>query len=83
LACEIRFKESVARDLKRLDPPVAAAILQKLETVLAQSPGKDKQLTGDFTGLYSWRTGDYRVIYSLHGETILVLRIAHRKDAYK
>jgi mRNA-degrading endonuclease RelE of RelBE toxin-antitoxin system len=30
-----------------------------------------------------YRVGDYRVIYAVLGNEVLVLRIGHRKDIYK
>lgn len=73
----------MAKDLRKIDPPLVRDILRNIETDLAANPGKDKALTGTFLGLFSYRVGDFRVIYSLHETTILILRIAHRKDAYK
>jgi mRNA interferase RelE/StbE len=82
MAAKIAYKVSVRKDLKNLDQSVIARILDAIETDLAAHPGKDKSLKGQFEGLYSYRVGDWRVIYSLAGETVLVLKIAHRKESY-
>ena len=37
---------------------------------------------GEFEGLFKFRVGDYRVIYALTGEDVLVLRIRRRSKAY-
>ena len=37
-------------------------------------------LKGEFAGLRKFRVGDYRVIYTLLGDDVLILHIAHRKD---
>lgn len=44
-----------------------------------------KQLKGNLAEFYSYRTGDYRIIYQVDkGEIkILVFRIAHRKEVYR
>lgn len=41
-------------------------------------------LTGDLSGLFKLRVGDYRVLYSFSEttETITVHRIGHRKEIY-
>ncbi|MBN2078334.1 MAG: type II toxin-antitoxin system RelE/ParE family toxin [Spirochaetes bacterium] len=83
MACEVRYKASVEKDLRKIPRADAKRIMGRIDTDLTSAPGKDKQLSGNFKGLYSYRVGDYRVVYSLHGEVILVLRIAHRKDVYK
>ncbi len=83
MAASVSYKASVKKDLKLLDRSVAVRILDAVDTDLAAHPGKDKMLKGRFEGLYSYRVGDWRVIYSLIGEAILVLRIAHRKEIYR
>jgi len=40
-------------------------------------------LKGQFAGLRKYRIGDYRVIYAILKEDILILRIGSRKDVYK
>jgi len=82
LACEIKYKASVEKDLKKLPQKEIEKILERIESDLAENPGKDKQLSGKYRGLYSYRVGNYRVIYALLAEVILVLRITHRKDVY-
>lgn len=83
MAAKVGYKASVKKDLKNLDKAAALRILDAIETDLARNPGKHKALKSQFTGLYSFRVGDWRVIYSLIGEAILVLRIAHRKEIYR
>ncbi len=34
-------------------------------------------------GTYRFRIGDYRVVFDLKGNEIIVLRVGHRKDIYK
>jgi mRNA interferase RelE/StbE len=44
-----------------------------------------KALKGDLAGLYRYRIGDYRVIYSIEDEVVrvFVVAIAHRSEVYK
>lgn len=80
---KISFKSSVYKDLKGIDKTKAAHILDKIETELSESPDSYPQLTGKFSGLRKFRVGNYRIIYSILDNTILILRISHRKDVYK
>ena len=73
----------MAGDLKRLDRPAARRVLSKLEQTLTQHPNVGIPLTGEFRGLFKYRVGDYRVIYAKTFEGVLVLRIRHRKAAYR
>ena len=79
----IVYKSSIKKDLRRIDRKKLPAILEDIESVLKDSPLKGKELKGEFEGLFSYRVGDYRVIYTILGNTVIVLRISHRKDAYK
>ena len=83
MSYKIAFKKSVARDLKKIDKDQADRILRKIEDDL---PGKAEAfpvLTGKFSGLRKFRVGDYRIIYSIIGDTALILRISHRREAYR
>ena len=84
MAYKISYKASVEKELKKNDKFQISRILNKIDNDLAINPGKDKELTGEFKGLYSYRVGDYGVIYTIfHStETILILRIGHRKEVY-
>jgi len=83
LSYKISFKSSVFKDLKKIDKSKAKHILDKVENELSESPDSYPMLSGKFSGLRKYRIGDYRVIYSILKDTVLILRISHRKDAYK
>jgi mRNA interferase RelE/StbE len=83
LTYKITFKSSVFRDLKRLDKSKSEQLLNKIEDNLGNSPLKNPILAGKFKGLRKFRIGDYRIIYTVLDDTVLILRIAHRKDVYK
>ena len=79
---KVSFKASVEKDLRKIDKNEREKILKKIKNELITNPGIDKQLTGTFKGLYSYRVGNYRIIYYILKEEILILRISYRKDAY-
>ena len=83
MSFKIAFKKSVARDLKKIEKKQADAILKKIEDALPQKAETFPLLTGQFSGLRKFRVGDYRVIYSIIGDTVLILRISHRREAYR
>ena len=80
---KIAFKKSVSRDLKKLDKDQVKRILKKIEDELPHKADTLPTLTGKFSGLRKFRIGDFRVIFSIIGDTALILRIRHRKEAYK
>ena len=81
---KISYKSSIEKDFRKIDRSQTIRILNKIENDLASNPGKDKELTGTFKGLYSYLVGNYRIIYTiLHKiETILILQVGHRKEVY-
>jgi mRNA interferase RelE/StbE len=83
LSYKIAFKKSVSRDLKKLSKDDVERILDKIEQTLPAKANTFPLLTGKFAGLRKFRIGDYQVIYTIIENTALVLRISHRRDAYR
>ncbi|MCL1941253.1 MAG: type II toxin-antitoxin system RelE/ParE family toxin [Synergistaceae bacterium] len=84
MAHSIRFKSSAEKELDALSTQQRPRILSAIMN-LANNPrpfGCKKLKTRD---AYRIRVGDYRVIYEIHDEVlvVLVIRIAHRRGAYK
>ena len=80
---KIAFKKSVARDLKKIDKEQVNRILKKIEDELPPKADSLPTLTGKFSGLRKFRIGDFRVVFSIIGDTALILRIRHREEVYK
>ena len=83
MAYNIVYKNSVYRDLKKLSKKEAARILDRIERELLKKADTYPALKGKFTGLRKYRVGDYRIIFAIIGEDVLILRIGHRRDIYK
>jgi len=83
LAYNIVYKKSVQRDLKKLSKAEAHRVLNRVEEELSKNADTYPVLKGQFAGLRKYRFGDYRVIYAILGDDVLVLRIGHRKEVYK
>ena len=83
MAYNIVYKKSVQRDLKKLPKAEARRVLNQVEEELSKNADTYPVLKGQFAGLRKYRVGDYRVIYAILGDEVLVLRIGHRKDVYK
>ena len=83
MAYNIVYKKSVQRDLKKLSKAEANRILNQVEEELSKNAETYPVLKGRFAGLRKYRVGDFRVIFAILGDDVLVLRIGHRKDVYK
>jgi len=74
------------RDLARLPPRVAMAIVEFVTAVLPQNPPRlTKPLSGDLEGYRSAHRGDYRVIVRLDepAHVVILRRVVHRAHAYR
>jgi len=72
--------------LDRLPPRVAGAVVEFVTATLPGDPIRmSKPVRYELEGLRSARRGDYRVLFALDPDThvLLVVRIAHRADAYR
>jgi mRNA interferase RelE/StbE len=86
MAYNVIWNEGVIDELKEMDRKVASRIVNKVENHLVKSPADlGMALRGQFAGLYRYRVGKWRVIYSIEPrtETILVLRVEHRNKVYE
>ncbi len=80
----IRIKESAAKELKRITKLDRERIIAAIDR-LAETPHLGTSLKGDLKGLRRLRVGNYRVLYELRDDelVVLVVRVAHRRDAYR
>jgi mRNA interferase RelE/StbE len=83
LAFNITYKKSVIRDISRLDKKEARRIINKIEKDLSERAESYPVLKGEFAGLRKMRIGDYRVVFTIMDDNVLVLRIGHRREIYK
>jgi mRNA interferase RelE/StbE len=68
--------------LKRKDPPVKGRILQKLREYPSAPLESARKLTDPRFGTCRYRVGSYRVVFDLEEDTVVVLRIGHRREIY-
>jgi mRNA interferase RelE/StbE len=79
---ELVFTKEFLRRLEQLDKKTQIRVLKKLRT-LEEKPFIGKRLTGHLTGLLSLRIGNYRIIYQISENKIIIRTVGHRKTIYK
>jgi mRNA interferase RelE/StbE len=79
------FTSPAAKDIKKLPPNIQKRIIKKLDYFVASSQPLSfaGRLTDYRIGSYRFRIGDYRVIFDLEDETLIILTLGHRKDIYR
>ena len=88
MAWRIEYAESVQKDVRKLDAQERERIREFIEIKIANLDDPrtlGKSLTGSFSGLWRYRSGNYRIIANIEDQNmrILVLKIAHRKNVYR
>lgn len=81
----VEVAPAAARQLRKLDPQARRRIQGAVE-LLAEDPrppGAKKLVGGD--GEWRVRTGDYRIVYEVRDEVlvVLVLAVGHRREVYR
>lgn len=71
------------RDIERFDPKTKDRIGKTLLRYEKDPVRHAEKLTQSALGSYRFRIGDYRVVFDLEGEEIVVLRVGHRREIYK
>ncbi len=84
---DVLIHEAADKVLKKLDQKTQARIKQRLK-LLAQNPYSAQidvvklKIGGNGPDLFRLRVGDFRVIYSIHQNQILITDIKRREQAY-
>ena len=80
---ELLYTKHVARDIFRLNQ-IAKERLRTTSVQYAQSPfDYAKKMADPALGTYRFRIGEYRVIFDVEGNKIVVLRVGHRREIYR
>ncbi len=79
---DILWSRAAERELASLDRVVAGRVLEAVERFAASGTGDVKALQGA-KGVKRLRVGDYRVRFESNGDTVTVLHVNHRREAYR
>jgi len=79
---QIEFKPRSIKDLRALPTITQRRLIRKIASLQNDLSGDVKKLT-NFTPEYRLRVGDYRVLFEVEADQIVVYRVLHRKDAYQ
>lgn len=81
---ELRFKPSVAKDLRGIPSADVRRILARIETLCEDPrPAGSEKLSAQER--YRLRQGDHRILYNvLDGEVIVeIVKVGHRREVYR
>lgn len=77
---ELRFKNSVAKDLRTLPKSDVAKVLERIDALRAdpRPPGSEKLSAQE---RYRIRQGSYRILYEIEDQEVIVtvVKVGHRR----
>ena len=81
----IWWRASAKKELKKIDRAEIPKIIKAIENLASDPyPPNHKKILGT-EHIYRVKIGNYRVIYSIENSKLIIeiIRVRHRKDAYK
>ena len=83
----LEFSNTARKELTRVhqsDEKLFSRLSAAIES-LRSDPYQGKKLKGEYYGDFSLRVGDYRIIYTIYKEKLIVyiIDLGHRKDIYR
>jgi mRNA interferase RelE/StbE len=78
---QIEYGSTALKDLDSLAERIRKQVLRKIERLKSGLHGDIKHLRQADVA-YRLRTGDYRILFDVEGNVIVIRRIAHRKNVY-
>jgi mRNA interferase RelE/StbE len=81
---KVVFAPTAERQFLALTKIVRIRIAQAIAK-LASDPHLGKRLKGELADYWSWRVGDYRIVYFIRRQLVQIeiIRVAHRRDVYR
>ena len=83
----IELSNFVSKELEKIykvDQKLYFRFISTIET-LKLNPYQGKRLRGEFAGDYSLRVGDYRIVYTVYKDRLVVyiIDLGHRREIYR
>lgn len=79
------YTAPAVKSLRKFSPYIQKRLGVKLEFFISQADplGFARPLTKPADAQYRFRVGDYRILFDVDGQNIIVLKFQHRREVYK
>ena len=81
---KVEWDKEALEDLDKIDRLIVRRILNKIswfsQYFEAITP---EPLSADMAGLFKLRVGDWRIVYEIGKDVIVIKAVGHRRDIYK
>jgi len=79
----IIYTRTAARDISRLEWEIRDRVRKATERCAEAPQNYARKMINPSIGTYRLRAGDYRIIFDLEDDEMIVLRVGHRREIYK
>ncbi len=83
MAKRVVWTEQARADVRAIDQQTALRVLHSLGRFAQSEQGDALQLQDVKPPLFRFRAQDYRVFFRDRGDSILITRVLHRREAYR
>jgi len=80
---KVLLTQRALNDLDGLEKQDRVRIIKKLKEYASKPLRDTRKLESPKIGTYRFRVGDFRVVFDIDGENLVVLRVGHRKTIYR
>lgn len=81
MSYSVNFKSQAIKDLKKIPKKDVVKLLDKIKSLENGLKGDVKKLT-NFTPEFRLRVGNWRVLFEVLKNEIIIYRVKHRKEVY-
>lgn len=79
---KIIVRKSASKDIMKINEPMKSSIKQKISDLENYPNVSNIKKLKNHNPTHRLRVGDYRVLFNIEEDSIIIGRIHHRKDSY-
>lgn len=80
---KVEWEKEALDDLQNIDKPILKRILNKISWFSQHFDNiTPEPLSGDLAGMFKVRVGDWRIVYTIKNEVIVIQAVGHRREIY-
>lgn len=78
------YTDEAKKEISKIRDAHLKSKIQEATLEIAKDPAIGKPLTRELKGRYSYRVSDYRIIYRIYHDQVivLILTVGHRREVY-
>lgn len=80
---KVILTQRALKDLRYIDHEIQNRIARKIRQFSVEPLKYARKLVDAKIGTYRFRIGDYRVVFDIDDDQIVILRVGHRKSIYR